>query len=40
LDEDTSLLETAYLLSSPKNRRHLERSLREADDGKTIAVAL
>ena len=38
LDEYTSLLETAYLLSSPKNRRHLEKSIKEMRDGKAITV--
>lgn len=36
LDDYLSLQETAYLLSSKKNRRHLETSLREARRGKTI----
>ena len=34
LDEFLSLQETAYLLSSKKNRQHLEKSLREAARGK------
>lgn len=38
LDEYTSLLETAYLLSSPKNRKHLEKSMKEMQDGKAIPV--
>lgn len=37
-DEFLSLQETAYLLSSKKNRQHLEKSLREAKLGKTRAV--
>lgn len=40
LDEYTSLLETAYLLSSPKNRKHLEKSLKEMQEGKTVSVKL
>jgi antitoxin YefM len=36
LDDFLSLQETAYLLSSKKNRKHLEKSLREADAGKTV----
>ncbi|MBU2213845.1 type II toxin-antitoxin system prevent-host-death family antitoxin [Patescibacteria group bacterium] len=40
LDEYLSLQETAYLLSPQKNRKHLERSLREAEAGKTINVTL
>ena len=38
LDEFLSLQETAYLLSSKKNRRHLEKSLGEATRGKTRSV--
>lgn len=38
LDEFLSLQETAYLLSSPKNRRHLEMSRAEAARGKTRKV--
>lgn len=38
LDEFLSLQETAYLLASGKNRRHLERSLGEAKTGKTVDV--
>lgn len=34
LDEFTSLQETAYLLSTKKNRQHLEKSLQEARKGK------
>lgn len=34
LDEFTSLQETAYLLSTKKNRQHLEKSLQEARQGK------
>lgn len=40
LDEFESLQETAYLLSSVKNRRHLEKSLKEAKTGKTKKVNL
>ena len=38
LDEFLSLQETAYLLSSKKNRAHLETSLKEAARGKTRLV--
>ncbi len=40
LDEYLSMQETAYLLSSRKNRKHLEESLREAKSGKTVRVSL
>ena len=40
LDDFLSLQETAYLLSSEKNRRHLQKSLREAKTGKTVRVRL
>ncbi len=40
LDEYLSLQETGYLLSSKKNRKHLEKSLMEADKGKTVKVSL
>lgn len=40
LDEFLSLQETAYLLSSPKNRKHLEQSLKEMNNGKTVTVEL
>ena len=36
LDEFLSLQETAHLLSSKKNRKHLERSLNDARKGKTV----
>jgi len=36
LDDFQAMEETAYLLSSPANRAHLERSLQEAKDGKFI----
>jgi antitoxin YefM len=38
LDDFLSLQETAYLLSSEKNRKHLEKSLREAKAGKTVRM--
>lgn len=38
LDDFLSLQETAYLLSSTKNRKHLAKSLREAKTGKTVQV--
>lgn len=40
LDEFLSLQETAYLLSSKKNREHLETSLQEARRGKIKKVKL
>ena len=39
LDDYLSLQETAYLLSSKKNRTHLEKSLQEARKGKTVRVS-
>ncbi len=36
LDDFLSLQETAYLLSSKPNRKHLEKSLREVKAGKTV----
>lgn len=38
LDDYLSLQETAYLLSSKKNRKHLEKSLAEERKGKTIRM--
>ncbi len=38
LDDYLSLQETAYLLSSKKNRQHLEKSLAEERKGKTIRM--
>jgi antitoxin YefM len=38
LDDYRSLQETAYLLSSKKNRKHLEKSLDEARRGKTVRI--
>jgi antitoxin YefM len=40
LDDYLSLQETAYLLASKKNRKHLETSLGEARAGKTIHISL
>lgn len=40
LDDFRALQETSYLLSSKKNRRHLEKSLQEAVRGKTRKVKL
>jgi len=37
-DDFASLQETAYLLSSEKNRKHLEKSLNEAKTGKTVRM--
>ena len=36
LDDFLSLQETAYLLSSKANRKHLEQSLHEAKTGKIV----
>ncbi len=36
LDDFLSLQETAHLLSSKANRKHLEKSLGEAKKGKTV----
>lgn len=36
LDDFLSLQETAYLLSSKANRKHLGKSLQEAKKGKTV----
>lgn len=38
LDDYLSLQETAYLLSSKKNRKHLEKSLSQVRQGKTKAA--
>ena len=38
LDDFLSLQETAYLLSSPNNRKHLAKSMREAKTGKTVRM--
>ena len=38
LDDLLALQETAYLLSSENNRKHLEKSLREAKTGKTVRM--
>jgi antitoxin YefM len=40
LSELNSLKETAYLLASDKNRRHLSRSLRQAKKGQVVKVDL
>ena len=36
--EYESILETAYLLSSPANREHLHKSMGQADRGETLAI--
>jgi len=36
LDDFQAMEETAYLLGSPANRAHLEKSLQEAKDGKLV----
>jgi antitoxin YefM len=35
-DEYNSMKETNYLLSSTKNREHLEESIKQLHDGKTV----
>jgi antitoxin YefM len=40
LDEYNSQKETEYLLSSPKNAEHLERSLMQLKNNETIEVTL
>jgi antitoxin YefM len=37
LDDFQAMEETAYLLSTPANRAHLERSLKEAKNGNLVA---
>lgn len=39
-EEYSSLDETAYLLSNPKNRKHLQQSLSEKEKNETISVSL
>ena len=36
LEDYQAMEETAYLLSSPANRAHLEESLKQADQGKLV----
>lgn len=36
LDDFQAMEETAYLLGSPANRAHIEKSLQEAKDGKFV----
>ena len=36
VEDFQALEETAYLLSTPANRAHLERSLKQADEGKLV----
>ena len=40
LDDFQAMEETAYLLSSPANRAHLEKSLQEAEIGKFIEFSI
>jgi len=40
LEEFLSLQETAYLLSTAKNRKHIEQSLKEVKKGKIRTVTL
>ena len=40
LDEYNSLLETAYLLSSEKNRKRLSQSIKDHKEGNLIEIEL
>jgi len=40
LDDFQAMEETAYLLSSPANRAHLEKSLQEAENGKFVEFSI
>ena len=40
LDDFQAMEETAYLLGSPANRAHLEKSLQEAKDGKLVEFSI
>jgi antitoxin YefM len=40
LDDFQAMEETAYLLSSPANRAHLEKSLQEEKDGKFVGFSI
>ncbi len=40
LDEYCSLQETAHLLATPANRKHLEKSLADVRNGKVVTVNL
>lgn len=40
LEDYQSMEETAYLLSSPANRAHLQRSLKQAQDGKLVTFSV
>jgi antitoxin YefM len=40
LDDFQAMEETAYLLGSPANRAHLEKSLQEAKDGKFVEFSV
>lgn len=40
LSDYEAMEETAYLLSSPANRRHVMRSLKEADEGKVVGFSI
>jgi antitoxin YefM len=39
-DDYMSLQETAYLLSSPANRKHLDISIKQAKKGNTITLTI
>ena len=38
LEEYNALIETQYLLSTEANRKHLRKSLKEAEAGKTSKI--
>jgi antitoxin YefM len=40
LEDFLSLQETAHLLSTPANRKHLEKSLKEIKKGKTVRIKI
>lgn len=40
LDEYNALTETDYLLSSPANRRHLQKSIAQLERGETVVKAI
>ena len=40
LDDYNSYIETINLLNSPTNARHLTKSIKQAEEGKTVEVTL